>query len=378
MKFIHISDLHIGKRVNEFSMLDDQKHILKEILLIIDQEKPDGILIAGDVYDKSKPSAEAISLFDNFLARLANKKIKTFIISGNHDSPELIAFASKILDNSGIYMSPVYNNSIKPIKLTDEFGNLNIYMLPFIKPAVVRRFFEEIEIQSYTDAVEVAIKNMNVDNSSRNIIITHQFVAGAERSESEDISVGGTNSISADIFNLFDYVALGHIHKPQKCTRDTIRYCGSPLKYSFSEANHNKSVTVVELKEKNNIKISTIPLKPVRDMIEIKGKYNDLMSKEYYDKLYLDDYFHITLTDEEDIPYAMNNLRIKYKNIMKLDYDNTRTSSNPSIFGANAEEHKSPIELVSEFYELQNNKPISPEQKNLVNNLIEKIWGGEL
>ena len=377
MKFIHLSDLHIGKRVNEFPMLEDQAYILTQIINIIDKEVPDAVLIAGDVYDKAVPSAEAVALFDDFLVRLSKRNLKIFVISGNHDSPERIAFGSRLMNVSGVYMSPVYNKIIEPVKLTDKHGEVNIFMLPFIKPIHVRQFYPDTVIESYTDAVETAIGNMGIDKTARNMLITHQFVAGAERSDSEEVSVGGTDNVSASVFDDFDYVALGHIHKPQAITRETLRYSGTPLKYSFSEAKHKKSVTVVEMQEKGNIDISMVELIPMRDMKEIKGTYMEITAKSYYEKMNLKDYFHITLTDEEDVPDAMNKLRIIYKNIMKLDYDNKRTRNDAVITGINTIENKTPLELVAEFYELQNNQPISKEQSEFVAKLIEEIWEGE-
>lgn len=374
MKFIHLSDLHIGKRVNEFSMLEDQEYILKEIISIIDREKPDSIIIAGDVYDKSAPSTEAVSLFDDFLFELSKRELKVFIISGNHDSPERIAFGRRLIDKSGIYISPVYNGVITPISLNDSYGELNIYSLPFIKPINVRRFYPDEKIESYTDAVDVAIKNMNIDEKKRNVLITHQFVTGALRSESEDISVGGSDNVDVSVFGQFDYVALGHIHRPQKIVRDTVRYCGTPLKYSISEANHDKSVTMVELAEKGNVEIKTFPLKPLRELREIKGSYMEVSSKSYYQGTNTDDYIHITLTDEEEIPNALGKLRTIYKNIMKLDYDNKRTSVNMIIDCAKQAENKTPLELFTEFFYKQNNKEMDEEQTKIIETLVKKIW----
>ncbi len=374
MKFIHLSDLHIGKRVNEFSMLEDQEYILKEIISIIDQEKPDSIIIAGDVYDKSAPSTEAVCLFDDFLFELSKRNLKVFIISGNHDSPERIAFGRRLIDKSGIYISPVYDGVITPISLNDSYGELNIYSLPFIKPINVRRFYPDEKIESYTDAVDVAIKNMNIDEKKRNVLITHQFVTGALRSESEDISVGGSDNVDVSVFGQFDYVALGHIHRPQKIVRDTVRYCGTPLKYSISEATHDKSVTMVELAEKGNVEIKTFPLKPLRELREIKGSYMELSSKSYYQGTNTDDYIHITLTDEEEIPNALGKLRTIYKNIIKLDYDNKRTSVNMIIDCAKQAENKTPLELFTEFFYKQNNKEMDEEQTKIIETLVEKIW----
>ena len=378
MKFIHLSDLHLGKRVNEYSMLEDQAFILKKILNIIDDEAPDAVLIAGDVYDKAVPPAEAVSLFDDFLVRLAKRKLEVFVISGNHDSPERIAFGSRLMDISGIHMSPVYDGKIKPVTLSDKYGDVNVYMLPFVKPCDVRRFFEEEEIHSYTDAIRCAVRNMDINTDQRNIIVTHQFVTGASRRDSETISIGGTDNVDADAFEGFDYVALGHIHSPQNCGSDRVRYCGTPLKYSFSEARDRKSVTVVELLEKGNVSYRTVDLQPAHDLVELRGTYEELTLKSFYeDTSWQEDYTHITLTDEEDIPDAVSKLRTIYHRIMKFDYDNKRTRSNSEIMGDADVETKTPFELFSDFYELQNNQPMSREQADYMNELINKTWEEE-
>ena len=374
MKIVHLSDLHLGKRVNEFSMLEDQAYILIRILNVLDDVKPQAVIVAGDVYDTPVPPAEAVELFDDFLWRLAQRQVQVFIISGNHDSPERIAFASRLIDSSGIHLSPVYNGKVAPVSLQDQYGPVNFYMLPFIKPAHVRRFFEDAEIDSYTDALHIAIDAMGMDHDQRNVLITHQFVTGASRSESEDISVGGADNVDAAVFDGIDYVALGHIHGPQNIGSDRIRYCGTPLKYSFSEANHTKSVTVVTLAEKGKLTTETIPLTPKHDMRELRGFYMDLTARQAYEGTATDDYLHITLTDEEDIPDVMNKLRVIYPNLMKLEYDNKRTRSGREITGADTPESKSPLELVAEFYELQNGQPMSEEQARYSKEIIEKIW----
>ena len=375
MKLIHLSDLHIGKRVYEYSMLEEQEYILKKIMNIIDDEKPAGVIIAGDVYDKSIPSSEAVSLFDDFLVSLARRKLEVFVISGNHDSPERIAFGSRIMDMSGIHLSPVYNGKVEPLCLTDAFGNVNVFMLPFIKPANVRSVFVDEEIESYSDAVKCAISHMNVDPENRNVLITHQFVTGASRSESEEVNVGGSDNVDADVFDVFDYVALGHIHSPQNCSSSKIRYCGTPLKYSFSEANDFKSVTVVELAEKGNVSYRTVELIPRHDFVELKGKYDELTLKSFYENTsFQEDYTHITLTDEEDIPDAVGKLRSIYRRLMKLDYDNKRTRGNSVIESSEGIESKSPLQLFSEFYELQNNSPMNQDQTCYMKELIEKTW----
>lgn len=374
MKMIHLSDFHIGKRVNEFSMLEDQEYILTKIINIIDDEKPDAVIIAGDIYDKSVPSAEAVQLFDDFLVRLSKRGLRVFVISGNHDSPERIAFGSRLMNSSGVYMSPVYDGTVEPIAMTDDFGAVNVFMLPFIKPTNVKRFYPDEEISTYSDALQSAVGHMKMNLNERNVLITHQFVTGASRCDSEDMSVGGSDNVDVNVFVPFDYVALGHIHSPQNVGSDTVRYCGTPLKYSFSEVNHKKSVTVVELLEKGHTVVHTIPLIPKRDLVEIKGSYMEVTSRSFYSGMDTDAYMHITLTDEEDIPDAIGKLQSIYPNIMKLDYDNKRTRSKAEINGTNDVVNKTPIELFSEFYEKQNNQPLSTEQSAFVDGLIEKIW----
>ena len=384
MKFVHLSDLHIGKRVNEFSLKEDQEHILEEILTIIDDEAPDAVIIAGDVYDKSIPSTEAVEMLDRFLVCLAEKKKEVFIISGNHDSPERLSFGSRLMEHEQIYMSrvfdsigiriaPVYGEEIKPYPVK----GVNIWLLPFIKPAHVRHIFEDEKIESYTDAVRVAIDHMDVRTDERNILVTHQFVTGADRTKSEDVSVGGTDNVDASVFDGFDYVALGHIHRPQNCGSERIRYCGTPLKYSFSESKDIKSVTVGELSEDRQLTIRTVPLTPLHDMVELKGSYNELMNRSYYEgTMYQEDYTHITLTDEEDIPDAVRKLHSVYHNLMKLDYDNQRTRANNSIQAANAIENKTPLELFNEFYRVRNGQDLNDEQTAFLQTIIESIWEG--
>ena len=302
MKFIHLSDLHLGKRVNEFSMLEDQRCILAEILRIIDEERPDGVLIAGDVYDKSVPSAEAVALLDDFLVRLAKRDLQIFLISGNHDSPERMAFGGRLMEGSGVHLAPVYDGRVSPITLTDGHGPVKVYLLPFVKPAHVRRCFPEREISTYTEALSAAIEAMGVDQAERNVLVTHQFVTGAARCDSEEVTVGGTDNVDASVFAPFDYVALGHLHGPQTVGRETVRYCGTPLKYSFSEAGQQKSVTVVELGPKGTVTVGTVPLTPLRDLAELRGTYEELIFRGFYEGTsYQKDYVHITLTDEEDI-----------------------------------------------------------------------------
>ena len=373
MIIVHLSDLHLGKRVNGFSMLEDQRYILERILTIIDDEKPQAVVIAGDVYDKPVPPAEAVELFDDFLVKLARRNLTVFVISGNHDSPERLAFAARLMDGSGVHMAPVYNAMVQPFFLEDEFGPVGFYSLPFLKPAHVRRFFPGETIESYTDALRTAVNDLRADMKTRNVLITHQFVTGAAVCDSETVSVGGTDNVDAAVFDGFDYVALGHIHGPQSVGRQTLRYCGTPLKYSFSEANHKKSVTVVELRQKGSVAVRTVPLTPLRELREIRGSYEELTLRANYQGSNTEDYLHVTLTDEEDVPNALDRLRTIYPNIMKLDYDNTRTRAAQWIPDQTEMEHKSELELFQDFYAQQNGKPMSWEQSDYCSRLIEQL-----
>ena len=374
MKIMRLSDLHIGKKVNEYSMLQDQIYILKEILRIINNEKVETVIIAGDVYDRSLPPNEALELFDEFLYQLSGRNVNVFVISGNHDSPERISYGGRMMTENKIFLSPVYDGNVKPITLNDDYGEVNFYLLPFVRPADIRRYFPDENIENYTDAVKVAIDNMNVDFNERNILVTHQFVTGAELSESEDIIVGGTDNVSGKVFDGFDYVALGHIHREQTVGKDNIRYCGTPLKYSFSEAKNIKSVTILDFNDKGNIEYSKIPLTPFRDMREIRGTYYELTLKSSYESTNTEDYLHITLTDEEDIPDAIGKLRSIYPNIMKLDYDNLRTRGSGTVDAIENIESKSPFELFADLFKQQNNQDMSEEQEEIMRNLIDKIW----
>lgn len=416
MKFIHLADLHIGKRVNAFPMLEDQRYILKRILTILREEQPDGgVILAGDIYDKAIPSAEAVELFDEFLTQLAALRLRVFIIAGNHDSPERIAFGNRLMDRSGIYLSPVYDGHVKRITCRDSASavtlsaanavDLNagthsvesastsaaastcppvdVYLLPFLKPANVRRFYPEETIESYTDAMRVAIAHMDIDPTHRNLLVTHQFVTGASRSDSEDISVGGSDNVDASVFAPFDYVALGHLHGPQQMGEEggpLIRYAGTPLKYSFSEARHHKSVTVVEIGEKKadgvvDVCIGTRELRPLHDMREIRGSYEELTLRANYEGTATDDYIHATLTDEIEVPDAARHLQVIYPNLMKLDYDNARTRGQGSErLELEQLEEKSPLDLFSELFEKQNHKEMTEEQVRYVQAQMEKIW----
>ena len=376
MKLIHLSDLHIGKRVNEVSMIEDQAYILLQILQIIDAERPDAVLIAGDVYDKSVPSAEAVTLFDDFLYRLSRRNVPVFIISGNHDSPERLSFGGRLMEGKGIHISPVYDGTVTPITLEDAAGPVHFWLLPFVKPSQVRRFYPDAGIETYTDACRAAVEHMALNKEERNVLLLHQFVTGAATCESEEISVGGTDNVDASVFDDFDYVALGHIHGPQNIGSNRIRYCGTPLKYSFSEAHHHKSITVVNLGKKGELQLQLRPLTPRRDLRSLRGTFAALSDKAFYETTDTGDYLHILLTDEEDVPEALGKLRLIYPNIMKLSYDNTRTRTSCILEGAADVKSKSPLQLFEELYELQNNQPMSDVQRQFAEELIETIREG--
>lgn len=372
MKLIHLSDLHLGKRVNDFPMLEDQAYILDRILEIAGEEQPDAVLIAGDVYDKTVPSAEAVALLDGFLVKLADRSLPVLLISGNHDSPERLAFANRLMEGRGVYIAPVYHGEVSPVTLEDDRGPVDFWLLPFLKPAHIRRFFPEEGVESFTDAMACAIRHMPLDPARRNVLVTHQFVTGAARCESEEVSVGGADNVDASVFAPFDYVALGHIHGPQNVGGARIRYCGTPLKYSFSEAGHQKSVTIVELGEKGSLEVRAVPLLPQRDMVELRGSFAQLKSPEFYGQVDRDAYVRVILTDENDIYDAMGQLRPVYPNLMALDYDNLRTRSGAVVL-EEADVKRDPLELFADFYQQQNHQPMSEEQRRYLMELLETI-----
>lgn len=374
MKFLHLADLHLGKRVNGFSMLEDQAHILRQILAILDNEQPDGVLIAGDVYDKSVPSVEAVGLLDGFLTELRTRGVPVLLISGNHDSPERLAFGGRVMDSCGIHISPVYDGALAPVTLQDAFGPVHVWLLPFVKPAHVRRWFPDADIESYTDAMAEAVAHMDIDTAARNVLVTHQFVTGGTRSGSEELSVGGTDNVDSGVFAPFDYVALGHLHGAQHIGRETIRYAGSPLKYSFSEARQHKSVTVVTLGEKGDVQVRTVALTPLRELREIRGSYDELTARSFYEHTtYRSDYLHLILTDEQDVFDAMSRLRTIYPYLMALDYDNARTRAAGGMSVPAETERRTPLELFEALYQRQNHRPMSEVQRAYIAQLMEQI-----
>lgn len=373
MRLAHLSDLHLGKYLNQYSLLEDQEYILKQILSVIREQEVDAVLISGDVYDRPVPPGEAVALFDDFLAELAEDKRSVFVISGNHDSPERIAFASRLTAASGVYLSPVYRGEICPVRLTDPYGPVNVYMLPFIKPVHVRHFYPEEEIHTYTDAIRSAITHMEVDWQERNILLAHQFITGSSRSDSEDISVGGLDHVDADVLEGFDYVALGHLHRAQKAGDERIRYCGTPLKYSFGETKDEKSITIVDLGGKGTISVDTIPLIPRRDMIELEGSFEEVVSASFYEKVDTEAYIRMVLTDEMEILDAFSRLRAVYPNLMRMDYrKRSWYAGQEEVRGEAAALH--PVELFEQFYQEMNHQSLTAAQTRYIQEKTEKVW----
>lgn len=377
MKFFHVADLHLGKRYHEFSMIEDQTYILSEIVGLCKKEEPDALIIAGDVYDKSVPNIDAVELFNDFLEKINALSVPVLMISGNHDSAERLAFGGKLFTASKVYTAPVYNGKTEPVTLSDRYGEVDFWLLPFIKPATVRRFFEGEKIDSYTEAVKCAIGAMKIDEGKRNVLVCHQFVTGSSPSGSEEFNVGDIGNVDAALFEKFDYVALGHIHRRQFVGSQKVCYSGAPLKYSLSETGE-KSLTVVELGG-NSLATSAIELKPLRQITEIKGSYEKLTSRDFYlNTTYRDDYIHAVLTDEEEVPDAFAKLRLIYRNLATIRYENTRT-----LYSAEREEVDistavTPLEAFGQLYEMQNNRPLDEGQSAVVGELIEKIWGEEV
>lgn len=375
---MHLADLHLGKRVNGFSMMEDQEYILNRILEIMEVEQPDGLLIAGDVYDKTIPPAEAVRLMDDFLTAVAAKHVPVFLISGNHDSAERVAFGHQLMQGSGIWISPVYDGTIRHHTLEDRWGEVNIYLIPFLRPSVVRSFFPDVEIEDYTDALRTIIEDLQVDTSRRNVVLAHQFVTAAgalpETCDSEQLSVGGLDRVDGSVFSPFDYTALGHLHGPQRVGSETIRYAGSPLKYSFSELHQKKSVMVAELREKGETEIRQIPLQPRREMIELRGTFEEILAEARQKGEPQTDYYHMILTDETDVVDALSRLREYYPNIMLLDYDNRRTRSQKEVEQLDRVEERTPGELFAALYEQQNGQEMDSDRKEYLDGLIREIW----
>ena len=374
MKLMHLGDLHIGKRVSGFSMLEDQKHILGQILAAVEAEKPDAVLVAGDVYDRSIPSEEAVKVADDFFVRLSKTGTRVLVISGNHDSAERVAFGGRLMEASGVHFAPVFRHDgdIVPVHLTDEHGTVTVWPIPFLKPADVREAYpeEREDIHDYTDAMRTVIARLAIDTAGRNVAIAHQFITGASTCDSEEKSIGGLDDISADVFDAFDYVALGHLHGPQRVGRDTIRYAGSPLKYSFSELNQKKGITMVELGAKDDVTIRMLPLKPLHEWERLKGSFVELMARPETDA-----YVECIITDEEETHQALDRLRGRYPNLMGIRYDNARTRSEVTATGAESVEKKTDLELFAELFEKQNGRPMSETERAYVSAFLTEDAG---
>ena len=377
MKLLHLADLHIGKRVYEYSMLEEQKTALLQAFQMAKEHEVDAVLIAGDVYDKNIPTIEGVKLFDTFLTALKAKQIPTFIISGNHDSAERLSFGRKLFENSEIYLSGTYEEEIFKKTLADEFGEVDIYLLPFLKPQQIEVAEGEEKPKDYTEAIRTVIQRLEIDKTKRNVLVAHQFVGGSSqapwRADSETQSVGGVDMVDYRVFDDFDYVALGHLHGAQQVGRETVRYAGSPVKYSFSEARQEKSATLVTLEEKGTVTIEKLPFIPVHDMREIKGTLKQLTSQEVLAESDFDDYVHVTLTDEEDIYDVFGKLRAVYKNLMALDFDNARTRAQGAVaLAGEVIKEKTTMELFREFFKQQAGCELSPMQEQIMTDIIEK------
>lgn len=380
MKLMHLSDLHLGKRLNEFSLLEDQSFILQQLVELVRREQPDCVLLAGDIYDKPVPPAEAVTLFDDFLNKLA-QLTTVCVTSGNHDSAERLAFGAQLMREGGVHFCGLYTGEPQCVTLQDAYGSVHIYLLPFLKPAHVRHCLpptEAEQVTTYHEALRCAVERLHINAAERNVLVAHQFVTGAQTAGSEAVNVGGVDNIGAEVFAAFDYTALGHIHRAQNVGSERVRYSGTPLKYSFAEWQQEKSVTLVELGEKGSVSVTALPLAPLRDLRKLRGSYEELMSKDFYDELPKDsdgllrDFYHLTLTDEEDVPDAVQKLRSVYKNLLQLEYDNKRTRTDNAIEGAERVVEKSPLELMEEFYQLQNNQALSEKQRAYLQGLLEK------
>ena len=383
MKILHCADLHLGRCLLEESLILDQKYILDEIIKIVSTNHVDVVLICGDVYDKSIPSIEAVKLFSQFLTNLYHMNVKVFVIAGNHDSKDRLSFGNELFIDNGVYIEGIYDGKLKYISLSDKYGDINIYMLPFVKPVDVRVHFPDVDIQSYDDAIRCIIEHSDIDWNKRNIIMVHQFVTACgvdiKRSDSETISLGGVDNVDVSNFDGFDYVAMGHVHGAQKLIRDTVRYAGSPLKYSFSEVFQKKSLPLIEIKEKGNIHIELVPLIPLHDMRIIKGRYNDLVNSDVVSLGDVNDYLQVILTDEDYILDAIGKLKSVYPNVLRLDYDNKRTNGNDTLKNSVTGDisKRSEMDIFLEFYFNQNHISLDEERTKLLNNVIKEIKNQE-
>lgn len=377
MKLLHLGDLHLGKSLADFDLSDDQKYILCQILDIVKKEKVDTVLIAGDIYDKAIPSEAATNLLDFFLCELEKLKVNTFVISGNHDSDDRLNYLSSLLESKNIYISSVFKGTLYKQTINDKHGEVDVYLLPFVKASQVHRFYPEEEINSYEDAVRIILDRTVVDKKRRNILVAHQFVCGksgdpvcAGSENSSVLNVGTIEKIGYDCFDDFDYVALGHIHSPQQVGREGIRYSGSPLKYSLSEVNNDKSVPIVSLDEKGKVNIELMPLKPMRDLRHIKGTMKQLLDKKNIKSP--EDFIYVTLTDEDMINDAMGIFQQVYPYTVKINYDNSHTHELEQVDISKIVENKSFDEMIEDFYHLIYGCEMSEEEKAVMKEAAKK------
>ena len=376
MKFLHLSDLHIGKTVNHFPMLQEQQHAFQQILHYIQAEKPDAVLIAGDVYDRAVPGVEAVRLFDDFLTALASTGTAVLLISGNHDSPERLHYASRLLSEQNLHLCGRFDGKLHSVTLTDVYGEVHFWLLPFIRPAVVRGMFPDTEIESYTDAVRAALGTADIDPSQRNVLLSHQFYTGSGiepiRSESEINPIGGLDAVDASLLAPFDYVALGHLHRAQGVS-PIARYAGSMLKYSLSERLHEKSVTLVELGEKGVFSYSKLPLTPLRDMREIRGTLDELLSPEVSSQGNKDDYLRVILTDTEDIIDPAGKLRSVYPHVMDVFLEHFQKNQEAllSLPDMDSPDSLSLYDLFSEFFLESSGAVMTDAQAKIVQELLD-------
>lgn len=367
MKFFHLADLHVGKRVNEFDLLEDQEYILEQILSAVRREKPDAVLMAGDLYDRSVPPAEAVEVLDSFLTELAGLGIAVLAVSGNHDSPERLDFGSRLMNQAGVTIAGSFRGKPEQVTLRDRFGPVHFWLLPFLKPAYAAPYFPPEQVSAAEAAVKAAVAAAGADFSERNVIAAHQLVTAfgeePERCDSETVTLGGTDAVDFSVFSGFDYAALGHLHGPQRIGRPEVRYAGSPLKYSFSEARQNKSVTLVELGEKGGVSVKLIPLAPLHDMREIRGPIAELTNPENAAARDCEDYIRAVLTDSHAVADAADRLRAVYPNLMTIEFAALPGENVPSKTAASGDvAHRTPQELFNEFYRNQNGCELPEEE----------------
>lgn len=365
-KFLHISDLHIGKRLNSFSLYEDQRFILSSILNIAKERCVDSVFISGDIFDNANPGEEAISVVDDFLASLNGSGIKTFVIYGNHDPMQKLSYLSSIVEKQGLFISKAFNGCVEK----KSIGEVDIYMLPFIRPVDIRTHYPDKDVRTINDAVRVVLDAVDLDSKRINILLSHQFITSAEGAGSEEQYVGGEYGVDYHLLEDFDYVALGHIHGAQSVGLDKIRYCGSPLKYSISEK-RDKVCIYGEISKDSGLLIEEIGLKPLRDIILLRGCFDEIINLPDNSN----DYIHITLTDEEDVTNASLRLSNKFPYYLGLVYDNSRTRrERKDEIDSDHDPDKSPLEYFMELFRKQTDKDLSEKQLEILGQAIEDIW----